>query len=156
MMRIIAALFGKILFWSICVAVFFIVMEWRWRPPVERGNLQSLQNYLNRKLRQAQVNKRIGSAALVLIYDGKITEEVSYDSTPGEDSMDKLYLLCSVSKSVSAWGVMRLVQDGKLGLDDPILPHLKRWSSGQRRIQQPGYRTAFTFPHIRPGGWIWI
>jgi CubicO group peptidase (beta-lactamase class C family) len=34
----------------------------------------------------------------------------------------------SISKSVTAWGVMTLVQDGRIGLDDPIGRHLRRWS----------------------------
>lgn len=126
-MRIIVSIVGKILCWSICVSVFFMAIHWGWRPPIERGNLQSLQNYLNEQLSQAQKNKRIGSAVLVLLSHGKIVEEVSYDVDLKEDSQDKLYLLCSVSKAVSAWGVMKLVEEGKIGLDEPILPYLTRW-----------------------------
>ncbi len=33
----------------------------------------------------------------------------------------------SISKSINALGVMRLVQDGKLGLDDPVNRHLTSW-----------------------------
>jgi len=33
----------------------------------------------------------------------------------------------STSKSVSAWGAMRLVDEGKIGLDDPVQQRLTRW-----------------------------
>jgi CubicO group peptidase (beta-lactamase class C family) len=34
----------------------------------------------------------------------------------------------SISKSVTAWGVMTLVQEGRIGLDDPVSRHLRRWT----------------------------
>jgi len=34
----------------------------------------------------------------------------------------------SISKSVTAWGVMNLVDEGKIALDDPVAPYLKSWS----------------------------
>jgi CubicO group peptidase (beta-lactamase class C family) len=33
----------------------------------------------------------------------------------------------SVSKPVTAWGVLRLVEQGRIGLDDPVVGHLRRW-----------------------------
>ena len=33
----------------------------------------------------------------------------------------------SLSKPVTAWGVLRLVERGRVGLDEPILGHLRRW-----------------------------
>lgn len=130
-MKLITIVSGKVLIWSVGVAVLFIGIEWSWRPPVERGNVQSLRDYLTRQLKDAQVNRRLGSAALVLIHNGEIVEEISYDVLPEDDSAkqkEKLYLLCSVSKAVTAWGIMKLIEDGKkIGLDDPILPYLKRW-----------------------------
>ena len=38
-----------------------------------------------------------------------------------------LFNIGSTSKSVSAWGVMRLVDEGKIGLDDPVERRLTRW-----------------------------
>lgn len=116
--------------WAIGVAALLVAIEWRWRPPVERGNVQSLRDYLFRELQNAQENKRLGHAALVLVDKGEIAVETSYDAVQAYDSgmqTEKLFLLCSVSKAVSAWGVMKLVEDGKIGLDEPILPYLKRW-----------------------------
>jgi CubicO group peptidase (beta-lactamase class C family) len=33
----------------------------------------------------------------------------------------------SISKSITAWGVMRLVQQGKISLDEPVETYLRRW-----------------------------
>ena len=40
-----------------------------------------------------------------------------------------LYQVASVSKAVTAWGVMKLVEEGRLGLDEPVVRHLTRWRS---------------------------
>lgn len=46
----------------------------------------------------------------------------------GNTNVDRTrYQVASVSKAVTAWGVMRLVQEGKLSLDEPVIAHLKRW-----------------------------
>ncbi len=129
-MKIIFIIFKKVLIWSVSITLLMVAIDWWWRPSVERGNVQSLKWYLTKQLQDAQKNKRLGSAALVLIHQGEIVEESSYDVVPQNDSTrreEKLYLLCSVSKAVSTWGVMKLIEDGKLRLDEPILPHLKRW-----------------------------
>ena len=33
----------------------------------------------------------------------------------------------SLSKPVTAWGVLRLVEQGRIGLDDPVVGHLRHW-----------------------------
>jgi CubicO group peptidase (beta-lactamase class C family) len=33
----------------------------------------------------------------------------------------------SLSKPVTAWGVLRLVEQSRIGLDDPVVGHLRRW-----------------------------
>lgn len=40
---------------------------------------------------------------------------------------ETLFNIGSTSKSVSAWGAMRLVSEGKLSLDEPVDARLKRW-----------------------------
>ena len=37
------------------------------------------------------------------------------------------FQLASISKSVTSWGVMKLVEDGRLDLDAPVENYLKRW-----------------------------
>lgn len=44
-----------------------------------------------------------------------------------EMTTDAVYRAESISKSVTAWGVMRLVEQGAIGLDDPLQQHLGDW-----------------------------
>lgn len=38
-----------------------------------------------------------------------------------------LFNIGSTSKSVAAWGAIRLVDEGRLSLDEPVNARLKRW-----------------------------
>ncbi len=40
---------------------------------------------------------------------------------------DTLLQVASISKNLTAWGVMKLVDDGVIGLDDPVEKYLTRW-----------------------------
>jgi CubicO group peptidase (beta-lactamase class C family) len=40
---------------------------------------------------------------------------------------DTLFQIASISKSVASWGIMKLVEQGKLDLDKPVDDYLTRW-----------------------------
>jgi len=44
--------------------------------------------------------------------------------------------VASVSKMFTAWGVMRLVEQGKLDLDKPVGSYLKRWKLPESRYSE--------------------
>jgi CubicO group peptidase (beta-lactamase class C family) len=48
-----------------------------------------------------------------------------------------LMMAHSISKSVTAWGVMRLVEEGRVGLDDPVEPYLEKHLGGWRFPASP-------------------
>ncbi len=71
------------------------------------------------------------SAAVALIRDGQIAwtggfgyadEEAGRRATP-----QTVYNIGSISKTVAAWGAMKLVEEGKLELDAPAERYLSRW-----------------------------
>jgi CubicO group peptidase (beta-lactamase class C family) len=133
---------GLALTWTLIV-ISAVVVEAFWfaAPPVTRGDIKSLDSYLSQKLNAAAANKKLGSAALVLMRGGEISAEHGFgvadfekQDTVAVDST--LYPLASVSKAVTAWGVMHLVEEGKLGLDEPVMRHLTRW-------RFPGMETDF-------------
>jgi CubicO group peptidase (beta-lactamase class C family) len=75
---------------------------------------------------RAVSNEHPGNLALVLIENGKVTR--SYAMSIGKPvSGDTLFQMASVSKWVAAWGVMRLVETGKVDFDAPVSRYLKRW-----------------------------
>ena len=69
--------------------------------------------------------KHRGKAAFRLIENGKIHDEYFVG-----DSVDSetLFQVASLSKWISAWGVMTLVEAGKLDLDAPVATYLTRWT----------------------------
>ncbi|HYE73812.1 MAG TPA: hypothetical protein VEF04_10785, partial [Blastocatellia bacterium] len=61
------------LFWALAViAVIFAEALWFAEPAITRGDLALIQQHLVQKLNDAAVNQKLGSAALVLVQDGKI------------------------------------------------------------------------------------
>jgi CubicO group peptidase (beta-lactamase class C family) len=150
MFRKILTTIGLIALWALVVAAaFFIEAMWFGEPPVERGNFASIENYLVGKMRDAAEDKRLGSAALVLMQNGEIVSKhgfgVSNAETQAPVNPDQtLFQLASVSKAVTAFGVMKLVEENKIGLDEPAMRYLKRW-------QFPGsenYRDKVTVRHL--------
>lgn len=67
-----------------------------------------------------------GNAALVLIDAGKIYGE-HFVSKGEKVDRDTQFQVASLSKAVTAWGVMSLVDQGKVDLDKPVSTYLKRW-----------------------------
>lgn len=68
-----------------------------------------------------------GNLALVLIEDGE-TAASRFVSAGDPVDEETLFQVASLSKWLAAWGVMKLVQDGQIGLDDPVEAYLDRWS----------------------------
>ncbi|MFN0023345.1 MAG: serine hydrolase domain-containing protein [Parvularculaceae bacterium] len=67
-----------------------------------------------------------GNAAFVVIEDGDVHDRhfVSI-GLPVDD--DTLFQVASLSKWITAWGVMTLVEAGKIDLDTPVSKYLTRW-----------------------------
>jgi len=139
-----------ILLWALgVVSVVFAEALWFARPAIARGDLTTIENHLVRKLHDATVDRRLGNAALVLVQANRVVAErgfgVANASTQAPVNPDRtLYQLASVSKAVTAWGVMKLVEEGRLGLDEPIVRHLKRW----RFPGSEAYRDKVTVRHL--------
>jgi CubicO group peptidase (beta-lactamase class C family) len=133
---------GLILLWTLTIfALVFAEALWFAHPAVVRGNLASIENHLVQKLKDASEDRRLGSAALVLVHGGKIAAKHGFGVANAETlspvkTDQTLYQMASVSKAVTAWGVMKLVEEGKLNLDEPVMRYLKRWrfpGSDERR-----------------------
>jgi len=73
----------------------------------------------------------VPGVAVALVRDGHLTWSKGYgqaDATRGVPvTSDTIFQVGSISKPVTAWGVMRLVQQGKLDLDAPVERYLTRW-----------------------------
>ncbi len=124
---------GLVLLWTlIVIALVLAEAIWFAHPSVVRGDLASIENHLVRELSDATNDQRLGSSALVLVHNGKIAAKHGFGvgniETRSPVRPDRtLYQMASVSKAVTAWGVMKLVEEGKIGLDEPVMRYLKRW-----------------------------
>ena len=123
---------GWIVLWAVTVmAIVTVEAFWIARPAVPRGDLVTIENYLVQKLSQPGKPK-LGSAALILIQKGEVVAAHPFGIANAEKKspvkIDRtLYQMASVSKMVTAWGIMKLVEDGTIALDKPVNRYLKRW-----------------------------
>lgn len=73
-----------------------------------------------------QAKNHEGNLALVVIDGGRVS--ASYFHSIGRPvDADTLFQMASVSKWITAWGVMTLVESGRIDLDVPVSRYLKRW-----------------------------
>lgn len=67
-----------------------------------------------------------GNIATVLIDDGEVAQTYFASHGRAVDG-DSLFQVASVSKWLTAWGVMTLVEEGRIDLDAPVSRYLTRW-----------------------------
>lgn len=95
---------------------------WTRAPLAPRGDARA---FLGAAAAKIDAENR-GNAILVLIEDGSVVGV--HSQSHGEPvSMDSLFQVASLSKWVTAWGVLRLVDEGVLDLDAPVSTYLERW-----------------------------
>lgn len=68
----------------------------------------------------------VGNFAMAIIKEGRIEEEVFYSVGKPVDR-NTIFQVASLSKFVSATGVMKLNELGKIDLDTPVSRYLTRW-----------------------------
>ena len=94
---------------------------WGRKPLAPAGNANAFMESARKEI----AAKHRGNAAFRLIENGKLHDEYFVG-----DSVDSetLFQVASLSKWISAWGVMTLVEAGKLDLDAPVATYLTRWT----------------------------
>jgi CubicO group peptidase (beta-lactamase class C family) len=89
---------------------------------------EALAAELERIVRTAQAENRLPSVSAAAVHDGEIvwTGAVGLaDTDSGEAATpDHQYRIASITKTVTAVGLMQLRDEGKLALDDPLDRHL--------------------------------
>ena len=86
---------------------------------------------IDKKIPQLLHDFSIPGAAIAIIEDGKIVLQKGYGFSDVEKqvkvTMKTGFNIGSISKTVTAWGVMKLVGEGKIDLDAPAERYLTRW-----------------------------
>lgn len=98
---------------------------------IQPGNLDSLTGALDRDIPFWLEKYHTPGLSMALVSNGQVVWQKGYGWTDTDSRIpvrpDTIFQIASISKPVTAWGVMRLVEEGKIGLDDPINSHLTRW-----------------------------
>ncbi|MEA4909689.1 MAG: serine hydrolase domain-containing protein [Anaerolineaceae bacterium] len=101
-------------------------------PSVQAGDLASLTAALEARLPGLLARYSVPGASLALVVDGELAWSRGFGwADPGQDipaGPETVYQVASISKPVTAWGVMRLVAEGQLDLDAPAGRYLTRWA----------------------------
>jgi CubicO group peptidase (beta-lactamase class C family) len=81
--------------------------------------------------RQALATSTTPGLAVALVHHGEVAWTAGYGvadrATRQPVTATTRFQAASVSKPVSAWGVLGLVESGRIRLDEPVVGHLRRW-----------------------------
>jgi CubicO group peptidase (beta-lactamase class C family) len=121
-LRVALCTFGLVCAWV--TVVFFGTSEGWWKQPMaSRGDGDGFMAAATRTLDGEQA----GNAVMAMIRDGKV-QGVHAVSIGAAVDADTVFQTASLSKWLTAWGVLALVDQGKLDLDTPVSRYLKRWT----------------------------
>jgi CubicO group peptidase (beta-lactamase class C family) len=113
--------------------------------------LPSTARLLLARTARAQREGRSPGLVAGVVRDGWLAWSAGWGEVP-EPHTDVQYRLGSISKTVTAVAVMRLRDEGRLHLDDPLDPHLPGTPLGDRTIGQLLSHLAGVSAES-PGGW---
>lgn len=127
--RVGLATFALLILWT--VVVFVGTSEGWWKQPLApRGDIAGFM-HAAAKLVDSR-NK--GNTVFTLIHDGSV-HGVHTVSVGQAVDVNTVFQTASLSKWITAWGVMALVQTGKLDLDAPVSTYLTRWSLPESKFE---------------------
>jgi CubicO group peptidase (beta-lactamase class C family) len=134
-------------------------------PKLKSGlSFPELEATLDRKL-PAAVGRRVPAVQVALVEGGRIVYEKAFGLADRESGRkadaSTLFQVASISKSVTAWGALRLAQEGRLDLDAPVMAQEGRWKlppssfdaggvTPRRLLSHTAGLAAFGFPGVSP------
>ena len=119
--RVGLATLALLVLWA--VVVFFGTSEGWWKPKLApRGDTVRFMDAAKKF-----INSGNGGNAVFAVIEGGSVHGVHAVSVGEVVDVNTVFQTASLSKWVTAWGVMALVQQGKLDLDAPVGTYLTRW-----------------------------
>lgn len=100
-------------------------------PPTEIGLSNEGLDRISAMLEQQVAAGKISGAVAAIARHGRIGYLQAVGNSDAETAMapDQLFRIASMTKAVTSAGVMSLVEDGALSLDDPVSKHLPEFAS---------------------------
>jgi CubicO group peptidase (beta-lactamase class C family) len=94
-----------------------------------------------------ELNKQyVGNFALAVIGNGIVEERIFHSEGKPVDG-NTVFQVASLSKWISAFGVMKLVEEGKLDLDAPVSKYLTRWQLPESKFNNDGVTVRRLLSH---------
>jgi CubicO group peptidase (beta-lactamase class C family) len=117
-------------------------------PPPELASLTDrLEN--DQPLFMAAYN--VPGVAVAVVRDGEPVWSSGYGLASAADgtemTADTVFQVASISKSLTAWGVMHLVETGQVSLEEPIESYLTRWAFPPSKYGSSGVTVARVLNH---------
>lgn len=117
----ISILLAITLLW-VSISIYGALNGWWLSPIVAENDVEGFVGVVKEKIRL----ETRGNTALVVMTNGEIIAE-DYFASSDAINENTLFPLASMSKLFAAYGVMQLVEDGKINLDEPVSSYLTRW-----------------------------
>ena len=118
-------------------------LEGWWRQPLAPAG--DTRAFMDAAVAEIDRTRR-GNVAFVLIEDGQVFDE-HFTSAGQPVDRDTLFQVASMSKWITAWGVMTLVEAGTLDLDAPVSTYLTRWSLPTTEFDNDGVTVRRLLSH---------
>jgi len=125
------------------LAVFGGLYGWWMTPIAEKGDHEAFFA----EATQLIDDNNAGNAAFILIRDGEVAGEY-YAPTEREIDAQTVFPTASFSKWITAFGVMKLVDEGKISLDEPVSAYLTRWSLPDGPFDESGVSVRRLLSHM--------
>jgi CubicO group peptidase (beta-lactamase class C family) len=93
--------------------------------------LNEFTEHLDSRIRKLMRQYTIPGVTVAVVQNGEIVYTMAYGEADRETgrkmTADMPVRVQSISKSVTAWAVLKLVEEGKLNLDDPVSKYIRDW-----------------------------
>lgn len=112
-----------------------------------------IPNFLNRldiKMPELLKQYSVPGVQIAVIDGDKVwTKEYGYRDKSAKKKVmaDTVFQVGSISKTVAAWGVMKLVDKGKIDLDAPVEQYIKRWHIPESQYDSAGVTVRRLLSH---------
>lgn len=97
----------------------------------QHSSLQDFTAHLDKRIPALMKYYDIPGASIALVQNGRAAWSKAYGYADLENerrmTTDTYCRVESLSKPVTAWGVMKLVEQGKIELDNPVVQYLQNW-----------------------------
>jgi CubicO group peptidase (beta-lactamase class C family) len=130
-----------IILWT--VIVFFGTMNGWWHQPI---TMQSNSDAYISAIKEKIHEQFVGNFAMAVFNNGIVEDEVFHSEGKPVDG-NTVFQVASLSKWISAFGIMKLVEEGKLDLDVPVSKYLKRWQLPTSEFDNEGVTVRRLLSH---------